>query len=80
MTRNEKKQTSLLNEMAHEAFYSQYLGKTVEDLQTFLIDQVIKGNDPLKQKREETVKKYLLPSNGKTAAENIIDVMLGIRI
>ncbi len=77
MTRNEQKQVSLLNEMAREAFYSQYLGTKVEDLQTFLRDQVIKENDPMMEKRKATVRKYLLPPNGKTAAENIIDVMLG---
>lgn len=77
MTRNEKYQASQLNEMAYAAFYSQYLGKTVADLQTFLKEQVIEGLDPLKEKREMVVKKYLLPPNGKTAAENIIDVILG---
>lgn len=77
MTRNEKYQASQLNEMAYAAFYSQYLGKTVEDLQAFLKEQVIEGLDPLKEKREMVVKKYLLPPNGKTAAENIIDVILG---
>lgn len=77
MIRNEKEQVSHLNEMAYAAFNSQYLGKTVEDLQIFLKEQVIEGYDPMKQKREDTVKKYLLPPNGKTAAENIIDVILG---
>ena len=77
MTRNEQKQVSMLNEMAYDAFYSQYLGKTAADLQAFLKEQVIAGNDPMKNQRRETVKKYLLPPHGKTAAENIIDVMLG---
>ena len=77
MARNEKVQVSLLNEMAYTAFYSQYIGKTVDDLQIFLKEQVVEGLDPMKKKREDTVKKYLLPPNGKTAAENIIDVILG---
>lgn len=77
MARNEEKQTALLNEMSHAAFYSQYLGYSMNDLQNFLLEQVIQGHDPMKSQRTETVEKYLIPPHGRSAAENIIAAILG---
>ena len=77
IAKNEEKQVSLLNEMAKEAFYSQYIGHTLDDIESFIHDRVLNNLDPLKDTRRLFVDKYLTPPNKKAAAENIIDAILG---
>lgn len=43
------------------------------DIERFIVDVVINGNDTKKDERTKFVNKYLLPPNGKSAAENIYD-------
>ncbi len=64
---------------AKEAFDLHYKGKSISDVEQFL-DNVINGNDPLKELRERFKYLCLLPPNGKTACENIIDSILGKRL
>jgi hypothetical protein len=61
---------------AREAFDLHYKGKTGEDIERFILD-VIDEKDPLKEKRARFKEQNLLPPNGKTACENIIDSILG---
>lgn len=63
---------------AKEAFNLHYKGKCVTDIESFIQD-VIKGNDPLKEKRASFKQRHLLPPNGRTACENIIHSILGDR-
>lgn len=77
MAKNEGKQVSLLNEMAHAAFYAQYIGHGLEDLQQFLQNQILNDHDPMRDIRAEVVRKYFTPPHGKSAAENIINTILG---
>lgn len=60
---------------AKEAFDLHYQGRTHEDIEQFIVN-VIEGNDPMKEKRVQFKKKHLLPPNGKSASENIIDSIL----
>lgn len=76
MARNEDSQIAQLNEMSHAAFYSQYIGRAMEDLVHFLQEQVEAECDPMKEHRAATVAKYLTPPHGKSAAENILDAIL----
>lgn len=46
------------------------------DIEKFIVDVVINGNDYKKDERTEFINKYLLPPNGKSAAENIYDNIL----
>lgn len=78
MVKNEERQVSLLNEMGRSAFYAQYLGYSISDLEQFLEKQVMLSNDPKQAERDEVVAKYLSPPHGKTAAENIIQAILGV--
>jgi hypothetical protein len=48
-------------------------GKSNEDLNRFLQNQVIKENDLMKDKRNTFFKEEILPKNGKTASKNIYD-------
>lgn len=61
---------------AKEAFNLHYKGKSVSDIKRF-IENVINGDDPLKEKRMSFKERYLLPPNGRTASENIINYILG---
>lgn len=73
---NFEEQVAEKGEFGQLAMRQQYVGKTEEDIIRFIENTVIAGNDPMKHKREEFVKQYLLPPNGKTVAENTMDVLL----
>ena len=53
-----------------------YVGKSKEDIISFIENVVIKGYDPMKDGRKEFYSRYLLPPNGKSVAENTMDVLL----
>lgn len=64
------------NDFGQQAFDLHYKGYTKDDIEHFIQD-VINGNDPLKQKRKQFFDNYLIPPYGKTACENIINAILG---
>lgn len=70
------KHTDNLNDFAKRAFDLHYKAKCQQDIERFIND-VISGNDPLKNERDKFYKECLLPPNGKTASENIINAILG---
>lgn len=61
---------------AREAFNLHYKGKCVADIERFIQD-VISGQDPLKEKRIAFKQQHLLPPHGRSACENIIHTILG---
>lgn len=61
------------DETGKAAYDVHYTVTRNDDIKRFIEDVVIAGNDPLKPKREEYYKQYLLPPNGKTVAQNIYD-------
>ena len=61
---------------AKEAFNLHYKGRTKKDIESFILD-VINDVDPLKEKRIEYKDKNLLPPNGRSACENIMNSILG---
>ena len=63
---------------AKEAYELHYHAKTKEDIEQFILN-VIKGEDVLKEKRNEYKERNLVPPHGKTACENIVDVILGVK-
>ena len=68
--------TANMTPYAKEAFDLHYKGKSISDIRHFLED-VVAGNDPLKEKRTTFKKDNLVPPHGKTACENIINAILG---
>ena len=54
-----------------------YVGKDERDIIDFIENVVLNGNDPMKPDRQQFKKDYLLPPNGKTVAENTMDVFKG---
>ena len=61
------------NEVALKAFDCWYKATTEEQIENFIIDVVLNGNDPLKNKREKFYNDVLVPPHGLTASENILN-------
>lgn len=77
LVRGESHTTNMIP-YAKEAFDLHYKGKSVADIERFILD-VIEGNDPLKARRTTFKQHHLLPPNGRSACENIIHSILGDR-
>ena len=65
-----------LNSFGSACYDQYYKGKSVQDVEQFVVN-VINGLDPRREERHHFFQEYLLPPNGKTACENIIDSILG---
>lgn len=63
------------NNLGRGGLQQHYHANTNKQIEQFIQD-IISGNDPMKDSRSAFVKQNLLPPNGKTAAENIIDAIL----
>lgn len=61
--------------LGHEALDCYYHGTKAAEIEWFIKDIVIEENDTMADKRNEFYKKYLEPLNGKTSAENIINII-----
>lgn len=73
---NIEEQISNKNELGEKAMRLHYIGKTKQDIIDFIENVVLKGEDPMKQKREQFKQDYLLPPNDKTVAQNMADVLI----
>lgn len=62
--------------LATNSFNLHYKATSKVQIEEFIQD-VVSGNDPLKKERDLHYKAQLLPPYGKTACENIINVILG---
>lgn len=65
-----------LNTFAKKAYELHYKGHCEKDIEDFIL-RVINNDDPLKDKRIDYYNNFLIPPNGKSACENIIDAILG---
>lgn len=63
------------NEMSRDALQSYHMGLTGEDIEAFLQQCVLGSSDPKAGVRAEMRCKYLLPPNGITAAQNILNTL-----
>lgn len=71
-TMNDIDPKTMYNDFALDALDVYYKGYSEEDIEIF-IQNVIKGVDPMKEKREKFYKARLLPPNGKLPSQNILD-------
>ena len=65
-----------LNDFGNACYDLYYKGNNAEDIEQF-VQNVIHDIDPRKEERDKFFNDYLLPPNGKTACQNIIDSILG---
>lgn len=61
--------------MAEDCLNAYQLGVTREEIEEFL-QMVLRGEDPKAEVRRQLREKYLIPPNGQSAAQNIIDSLL----
>ncbi len=76
LARDLELQLSDANAMGREAIEAQYIGKGMEDVHRFIASTVLGGQDPMRPRREAFREHYLIPPQGRTAAENIIEYIL----
>lgn len=62
-----------LNEFGRAGLDAHYQGNSEKDVRNFLEEIVLEGDDPKQSEREAFFRKYLLPPNNKTVAQNIYD-------
>lgn len=66
------------NEYGFQAFKQCYLAENLEeDISRFLVNIVLENDDTLRAGRLDFVAKNLVPPNGKTASQNMLDFLLG---
>lgn len=63
------------DKVGSDAFDCYYKGYNCEDIRNFVINVVLNGDDTLVNKRKEFYNTYLLPPNGKTAAQNAMEAI-----
>lgn len=76
VARNFEEQVEDKNDFGKIAMNLHYVGKDEQDIIDFIESVVLNENDPMKPQRHQFKQDYLLPPNGKTVAENIMDVFL----
>ena len=76
IAQNFEEQLAEKNDFGRIAMNLHYVGKTKQDIIDFIENVVLNGDDPMKSQRQQFKKDYLLPPNGKTVAENTMDVLL----
>lgn len=69
-------QVSKMSEFGKLAMKQHYVGAKKDDIIRFIDDIVLGGNDYMATQRKEFVEAYLVPPNGKTVAENTMNVLL----
>lgn len=73
LTSNKSHLLSKLSKLGEDALNAHYFGKGIDDIEHFLLDVVLDGKDNMAETRKKVYSEYLLPPNGKSAAENIFD-------
>ena len=76
IAKNFEEQIEDKNDFGKIAMNLHYVGKEKQDIIDFIENVVLKGDDPLKPKRQQFKQDYLLPPHGKTEAENTMDVLI----
>lgn len=65
----------VFNDFGIKSFEQHYHGRTREDIEHFIEDTVIGGNDPKRESREQFYNDYLGPYNGALPSENIMHII-----
>lgn len=60
-----------MNAFGRFCFEQHYKGRTIDDVEYFINEVVIKGNDTMKKSREQFYQDYLIPPNNRSVSENM---------
>jgi len=74
---NDPTTSEIFNTQTIKALDVHYKGSSIKDIEAFILDTVIRGQDPLLQNRLKYKSAFLVPPHGKTATQNIINAILG---
>lgn len=75
-TQNLEASCNELNALGKKCMDLHYIGKTVDDIRSFIDEIVLNGKDNLKQQRDFFYHQYLVPPNCHSVAENIYNDLL----
>lgn len=73
---NFEKQVEVMADFGKLAMRQHYVGKCEQDIIDFIEKRVLADNDPMKEQRLQFVQEYLIPPNGKTVAQNTMDIFI----
>ncbi len=76
-TSRDKNVTDRMNSFGKMAYGHHYHARSVKEIRSFL-EMILMGDDPLKTNREAYIKEYLVPPNGKSASENILEEIVSV--
>ena len=74
---NGKEHTGMMNSFAKEAYALHYNGPDIQDIRHFIENIVLGGCDYVLEKRKAFFESYLVPPHQQSAAENMIQSILG---
>lgn len=67
------------NTMSEDTLRCYHIGVEKAEIERFLLECVLGEEDPYAAQRREVRERYLLPPNGKSAAQNIVDSFLALK-
>lgn len=70
---NDDRVSERINEFGRRLYMAHYHAKSKEDIKRFLLDIVLNDNDPMYFSRQSACNDLLIPPNGITASQNIIE-------
>ena len=73
VSQNMERAKSYVNTPGKKAYEAHYTGSTTEDVERFVNEVVLGGNDPMKAARETYYNEFLAQPGGKTTAQNMYD-------
>ena len=65
----------LFNTFGEKAYQCHYHGHNVEDIEGYIQDVVLRGNDPMAAQRKAFFDTYLAPQDGVMPSQRILDVI-----
>lgn len=66
-------QVSELNEFGEKGLAAHYAGRTMEDIEEFIVKVVLQGDDPKAVERSAFYETYLRPPSGRAFSDNVIE-------
>jgi len=69
--KNDESVEDRMNEIGKEAITKLYIGKTKNDIEKFILDVIINGDDPMKNERNKFFNSVIKPPHNKMASNNI---------
>lgn len=72
---NDEDVAGRMNEIGKKALTKLYIGKSKEDIEKFIADVIINGNDTMKNERNEFFYSVIKPPNNVLASENIYELL-----